>query len=284
MESATNAFEEASLEARDGMRNISSVAEKIDTGKGLLGKLVNEDETYNDLRVAVQGFKNYLSKIDRLQVVFDSHFESMHRQAESYEFEDAKGYFDIRIHPNEDHFYKVEFATSEKGFLTRKETDRLYLDEEGKEVDTNLFDLAPRDKLRFIFTKKKEKRKRNTIKLGLQFGKIYKDIAFRFGLFEGIAGIGVDIDLPLNSERFRWVTTFEAFDLAGWNRKDDRRPHVKWLNKMYILNNVYVTFGADDFVSKRNASAFWGAGLRFGDDDIKYFFSTLSGVGGSNLG
>ncbi len=288
LESTAEALEEAAVQARDGLRNVSSVAEKIDEGKGLIGKLINEDETYYDLKVAVQGFKNYVTKIDRLQLVFDSRYESMYRPAENYEFENSKGYFDIRVHPNDDHFYLIQFVTSEKGFIHRKETERVFLDPKINQLvdvqkiseiigenGATLF-LQPEDVLR----KQKLKFKRNTLKVGLQIGKVFKDIAVRFGLFEGGAGFGLDIDIPFKTDKFRWVTSFEAFDFRGWNRKDDRRPHLKWINRMFILRNMYFSFGADDFVSKRNANVFFGAGFRFGDDDVKYLIGNLSGAGG----
>lgn len=282
LESTAEALEEAAVQARDGLRNISSVAEKIDEGKGLIGKLVNEDETYRDLKVAVAGFKNYVTKIDRMEIVFDTHFESMHRPAENYEFEDSKGYFDVRIHPNEDHFYVLQVVTSEKGFINRKETERIFLNKNTNQtVDPSKVPVNGR--LRFepedFFRKQKLKFKRNTLKVGLQFGKIFKDIALRLGLFEGSAGLGLDIDIPFKTEKFRWVTSFEMFDFSGWNRKDDRRPHLKWLNKMFIMHNIYFIFGADDFASKRNANAFFGAGIRFGDDDVKYLLNSISGAG-----
>lgn len=298
MEFTTEALEDASIQAREGLRNLSSVAEKIDEGKGLLGKLVNEDETYRDLKVAVQGFKNYLTKVDRLQIVFDTHFESMLRTAENYEFEDSKGYLDIRIHPNEDHFYLVQLANSEKGFIDRKETEKQYIQADPintyivadtdpiPESNINNFLIDPtklnindNSRLRHIFRKKKTTFNRNTLKIGIQFGKIFKDIALRLGLFEGSAGIGFDVDIPFKTENFRWVTTFEAFDLSGWNRKKDRRPHLKWLNRMFIFRNIYFAFGADDFASKRNANAFFGGGIRFGDDDIKYLLGSVAGLG-----
>ena len=244
----------------------------------MLGKLINEDETYTDLRVAIQGFKNYVAKMDRLEIVFDSHFESMHRVAENYEHEDSKGYFDVRIHPNEDHFYLVQFATSEKGTVRRKEFLQSYLDDSLQKIDTSKIPISGFGLLEEVFRKKKITINRNTIRLGIQFGKIFNDVAIRCGLFEGSAGVGIDIDIPFETDKFRWVTTFEMFDMTGQNRIDDRRPHLKWLNRMHILRNIYFTFGADDFISKRNASAFVGGGLRFGDDDVKYLLSSLSGV------
>jgi phospholipid/cholesterol/gamma-HCH transport system substrate-binding protein len=293
-ETTVSSFEEATIQARDGLRSISSVAEKIDEGKGVLGKLVNEDETYHDLKLAVEGFKNYLTKIDRMQVVFDTHFESMIRQAEGYTWEDSKGFFGVRIYPREDYFYLVQIVSSEKGYIRRKTTETDYVDSQGKPIsfaqaedrpfNQDRLDLDDLTRLAFVQTFNKKTITRDLFKVDLQFGKIFKDIAFRLGLFEGTAGIAADIDIPFKTDKFRWVTSLEMYDFNGRNRfVEDRRPHIKWLNKIFILRNIYTTFGADDFVSKRNASVFFGAGIRFGDDDIKYFLSSISGVGSTSF-
>jgi phospholipid/cholesterol/gamma-HCH transport system substrate-binding protein len=119
--------------------------------------------------------------------------------------------------------------------------------------------------------------KRNTMKFGLQFGRIFRDLAFRFGIFENYAGAAIDFEVPFETPKFRWVTSLEAFDFRGWDRLHDRRPHLKWINKVFFMRNFYFAFGADDFISKHNANAFLGGGMRFGDDDLKYFFSSLGG-------
>lgn len=295
LEATAGSLEEASIQARDGFKNLSSVAGKIDEGKGLLGKLINEDETYRDLKIAVEGVRNYFAKVDSLQIVFDTHVESMHRPAENYRFEDSKGYFDVRVYPTEDKFYLIQLAASEKGWVDRWEVSKQYKDFDDNTIDSRKLsydtylteDINTTDGARAtavqttiedLYTEKLEKYTRNTIKLGVQFGKIFGNIAFRAGLFEGSAGVGVDFDIPLGTDKIRWVTTFEAFDLRGWNRKHDRRPHLKWLNRMFFVRNIYFTFGADDWVSKRNANAFFGAGIRFGDDQIKYLASNFSGI------
>lgn len=273
-------IEQASLQARDGFTSITSVAAKIDEGRGLLGKLVNEEETYRDLKVAVQGLKNYFAKVDTLQIVFDAHGETMHRPAENYRYEDSKFYFDMRIHPNEDHFYLVQLASSEKGWRDERETLKTRFDDCGDILPTDKWikppiadaDNAPRERVQ-TFT-------RNTLKFGLQFGKVFRDLAFRIGLFENTGGVAIDYDIPFESDKFRWVTTFELFDMNGWNRLHDRRPHLKWLNRMFFMRNLYITFGADDFVSKRNANGFVGLGLRFGDDDVKYILPSIGSARG----
>jgi phospholipid/cholesterol/gamma-HCH transport system substrate-binding protein len=282
-ESTTQSLEEATVQAREGLRSVSAVAEKINEGQGILGKLINDDEGYRDFKSAVQGVKNYVTKIDRLHTILDCHSESMHCRAENYTHEDSKGYFTVRIYPNQNHFYLIEAVSSEKGFVYREETDHRYYDMgdrnciDGTRVDVTKLpapELRPSDFLR----EKVEIYRRNTIKLGLQFGKVFNNISLRFGLFEGFAGVGADINIPFRNGKFAWTTTFEAFDFRGWNRRSDRRPHLKWLNKMYLFPNIYFDFGADDFISKYNASVFFGVGMRFGDDDVKYLISNIGSI------
>jgi phospholipid/cholesterol/gamma-HCH transport system substrate-binding protein len=314
VETTTDALEEAAAQARDGLRSVSSVAEKIDEGKGLLGKLVNEDETYRDLKVAVSGFKNYVSKLDRMQILFDTHFETMHRPAENYRYEDSKGYFDIRIHPNEEYFYLVQIASSEKGFAYRTEKEYTYTNDDLDYIDpakpnnpqsvsptqTPTNDQRPRllsnseyantlpsdEQLKTVYRKERLRFERNSVKIGVQFGKIFGDLALRIGMIDGFAGLGADYEFPFKNDKVRWVTTFEGFDFRGFNRRgpdkfhQDKRPHLKWLNRMFLMRNIYFTFGADDFVSKQNANAFVGIGMRFGDDDVKYVLGSISGASG----
>ncbi len=269
------AFEEAGILARDSFNSINTVASKIDEGKGTIGKLINEEDTYRDLKVAIGGLKNYFSTVDKLQIIFDGHSETMHRPAENFIREDQKFYFDLRVHPDEDFFYLIGLVSSLKGWTDRYDVEKHYSDDKGHPIDVAALKLDDAQRVFLEFEERRSVYTRNTIKLNAQFGKIFSAIAFRVGLFEGTGGVGVDFDIPVKSDRFRWLTTFEMFDIAGWNRRDDQRPHLKWLNKMYVMRNLYFTFGADDFVSKHNASGFLGFGFRFGDDNVKYLFQSV---------
>ncbi len=284
LESTADAIEEAALQTRDGFRTFGSVVTKIDDGKGLIGKLINEDQTYNDFKVAISGVKNYFAQSDSVGFVVDSHVETMYAPAENFELKDSKGYFDMRIHPNEDTFYIVQYMGSMKGTIERTVVDTVWKDAQGNVYDTEKL-LARIDpayeysKLYLADTVETTKRTRDTYKLGFQFGKTFKDVALRFGVMEGSFGIGVDYDVPFGTDKMRWVSSFEAFDLRGRNRLDDQRPHLKWINRVFLLRNLYVNFGADDFISRNNVNAFVGLGLRFGDDDIKYFLTQLGSLG-----
>lgn len=279
MESTTDSLEDAATQAREGFRNISSVAAKVDEGKGLIGKLINDEEGYRDLRLAIGGVRNFLSKVENLNIVIDSHGEYMYGPAEHMKFQDAKGYVDVRIHPNDDYFYIFQVVGSQKGNLKRKITYRDWFDNTGREfsVDRLLEEkIAIPQLIGRVDTKK---RYEDQLKFGLQVAKIYKDVALRAGLMESTFGLGIDFDIPFGTDKFRWITSLEAWDFRGRDRIDDDRPHLKWINRLFILRNIYFDFGADDFISKHNANAFCGAGVRFCDDDLKYLISKIGLAG-----
>lgn len=286
LSATADTIEDAAAQIRQGFKSINSVAEKIDAGQGLLGQLVNDEEVSQDVKKTLEGVKNYFAKADSIGLVFDSHFESMYRPAENFAHEDSKGYIDIRVHPSEDRFYLIQIASTQKGNIERRVFNNIYRDENCDPLDRST--LTAVEQFDFPAEVEETLRYRDTYKFGFQFGKIFKDIAFRFGIFENFFGIGVDYDIPFNNDTFRWVTTLEAFDLSGRDRLNDRRPHLKWLNRLFILDNIYFTFGADDFISRKNANGFFGLGLRFGDEDFKYVASSmkldgLSSLGGANL-
>ena len=247
---------------------------------GLIGKLVNEPEVYDDLQVVVQGFKDAATMVDNIGIVVDAHMEAMQRKAEHYRHKDSKGYLDLRLHTNEDTFYLFQVVGSEKGTIYRNSSRNQFFGEDGRRLDTadiaalpDTFNFPPFRTDNLTIT-------RNTTKYGLQFGKIYKDLALRFGIFENTFGAAVDYEIPFCNDNLRWVTSLEAFDFRGQDRVDDRRPHLKWINRVFFLKNLYFNFGADDFVSKKNASSFVGLGIRFCDDDLKYLISKLGFITG----
>ena len=279
LESTIESIDQMSKQINESFGNINSVARKIDEGKGLIGKLINEDETYQDIKATVEGVKNYFARNDDIGVILDSHFESMYAPAENYTFEDSKGYFDIRIHPSEDRFYQLQFIASQKGTIERRVFTNQWYDQNCRPLNHAVLD--DRDKFRFPWRQEEILQRRDTFKFGLQLGKIFDNLAFRFGIMESSAGVGIDYEIPFDSENLRWVTTLEAFDMRGRDRINDNRPHLKWLNKVFVLNNIFFTFGADDFISRHNANGFFGIGIRFGDDDIKYLASSFGSLGGS---
>jgi len=273
--SAFEQVEEASIHAKDTFRETSNVMEKVNNGKGTIGKLINEDETYGDLKKTIHGLKNYVSKTQSLMLNIDMHAESMLRNYNS------KGYFELRLRPNSDFFYLFQLVADKHGSISRQTKHITRHDEKGDALrandlagDSRMYNKLERQ-LRYPDSISTTVQTQNDILFGLQFGKRFDRLAFRLGLFESTFGIACDYYVPLKTDKVHWITTLEAFDFGGTKRYSDPRPHVKWLNKVYFMRNLYTSFGVDDMYSRSSASPFWGGGLRFGDDDLKYFLSFL---------
>lgn len=283
--SSADTINRAADEARESFTSISSISQKIDEGKGLLGKLINEDDMYRDIKSAVNGIKNYLTKIETMSIIFDAHSESMHRPVDQFKYTTSKGYFNVKIHTNNNSFYLGQIATSERGFVSRDYIYNTYYDSRCntyEEIPFHEISANPRDEIaslnRRMHAPLTIRQERKQFAYGAQIGKIYNNFAVRVGLFEGTFGVGADYFIPLPSTKLSWITSLEVFDFSGVQRlqlNTERRPHMKWINRIFLFNNIYTTFGFDDFVSD-NASSFWGVGVRFADDDIKYLLSKLN--------
>lgn len=255
---------------------IGSVADKINNGEGVLGKLIGDEDIARDAKLAIQGVKDYFETIDRLAVVIDCWSEAMYGYGNYMYFRDAKGYFNLRLHPTEDYFYLLGLMGSYSGKILRTESHRQWLIDQCEPLIPEEMHLDDWAKLKFAPIKRTETRYLNTYLINAQLGKIYDNLAFRVGLFEGSAGVGVDFEIPFETKQFRWVTTLEAFDFHGFEQRFcDHRIHLKWLNKLFFTESLYMTFGADDFISHTNRNAFFGMGFRFADDDLKYYASKV---------
>jgi phospholipid/cholesterol/gamma-HCH transport system substrate-binding protein len=259
---------------------IQDVASKINEGRGILGQFVNDDDAYQDLRVAVSGIKKYFDKMDKIAVIVDVHTESMYGPFQKYCFKDSRGYFNIRVHPSEDAFWVAGMVAAQAGYLTRIEEHRQWYtgkcDGLGKPLIPCEMHLSDNNKLRFAPVRRRETRRYDSMLYNFQMGKIFGNFALRLGIFESTGGIALDVDVPLGTDKMRWVSTMEFFDLRGRLRMCDDRPHLKWLNRLFFTQNLYFTFGADDFISRNNKNAFFGLGIRFADDDIKYLMTRIS--------
>jgi len=267
---------ESAKSMKGTFKEAEEVVEKINQGKGVLGKLINEDETYNDLKKTVKGFKKMVTKAETVDIMLDLHSENHFKTGNS------KGYLEAILRPSSDYFYNIQLISDEYGSVKKVEKHRKRYDSHGNLLSTD--DLTTQyGKIYLADRKEKITRIKNDILFSFQFGKRFNRIALRVGLFENCFGVGCDYYVPLGTDKFHWVTTLEAFDFNGANRVDVERPHVKWINKVFFMKNLYTTFGIDDAISKTRATPFFGAGLRFGDEDIKYLLSYLptKGITGS---
>jgi len=283
LEKTADMVEQLVKQAQEGITNVSSISKKIDSGQGILGKLVNDNQVYEDVRSVAQTFRDSIDRINQIGIDVDAHGESMIKSDKEYCSQANKGYVTMRIKTMPGWFYSLGIVNSEKGWPTRIYTCESYYDDDGKAVDPSTIVLDNGD-IRVTPRINHVSIKRNDTRFDVQIGKEFFDqLTLRAGTIEGTFGVGADWQLPINSSVFRWLTTLEVFDCYGQNRfLCDRRPHLKWINRLYFFDNIYLTFGADDFISRYTKNAFFGAGLCFTDDDLKHVASKMGVFGSSS--
>ena len=248
------------------------VVSKVNDGKGILGELLSEGDLHTDIKEAVRGVKDYIGRTEKIGLSFNSHYETMIATNE------RKGYVNVQLEPHEDYFYNLQIVSSTIGSVKEINTYQRFEDENGNVIDLPLNNRAENSyKVRTI--------QQDPIKplFGFQIGKRFQNMSLRIGLFENTGGGALDIKLPTGSKNFEWTSSLEFFDFSGYNRSAsktgslirEQRVHAKWINTVAFMRNIYTSFGLDDFMSRRDASPFFGAGIKFDDDDFKYLLSML---------
>jgi phospholipid/cholesterol/gamma-HCH transport system substrate-binding protein len=258
--------------ARSILEETDDIIEKINNGKGFVGKLINEDQLYTDLQKTVAGVKNYVQKTQNIHINVDGHLESMTDKS------DRKGYILLNIFTYSDYFYTLGVTSGKIGKFDRRTVKTKYFDRDNIEIKLPTVAELPNYESRDVFTLAKHAPQLQQIvhtpskpMLNLQIGKKFSNITLRTGIFEDNFGIGFDYNIPTNSPHFSWITSLEAFDFHGHNRSnEDDRMHVKWVNKLFFMRKMYAVFGFDDLFGKSTGSPFFGFGLTFNDDDLKY--------------
>jgi phospholipid/cholesterol/gamma-HCH transport system substrate-binding protein len=135
--------------------SVERVTSKIERGEGTIGKLLNDEEVYDNLNKTLKGAGKFLNKADqlRLSLGFRGEYQS--------ETDEAKAFFSLKLEPREDKFYLLEVS------------------EDVRRVD----DLTTtRNTL-------------NSLLYTVVIGKRFSDVVLRAGLIESSAGAGVDLYL-----------------------------------------------------------------------------------------
>jgi len=228
--------------------NLNSITDKVNTGKGTVGQLINSDETSKNLNDALVSVKEgvgalnkTLGKVGRLKIDLGMRAEYLTSPSKS------KGYLTADIIPDAEHFYRLELVTQPNGKRSLTTTNFTTTFPDGHQETTTL---------------QKEKFD-DANAVSALFGFNFGDLTLRAGLEESRGGGGVDYALLNKRLRF----SFDAWDFA----RQDYNAHAKLSGKFFFSPSIYATAGYDDFLNRKKKadSIFFGAGVRWNDDDLK---------------
>ncbi len=250
----------ASNDLDQTMKKLKSTMGKIDSGQGTIGKLVNDDELHANLNQTVKDIDKTAVELRKLfgnvsdyKLFVGYHGEYLSRA------DDSKGYFSVRLQPRPDKFYLFELVSAPDG--------QYFEDRYSYTFDSEI----PGYPKNIEFTRRRWEK--NKITYSIQFGKTIRNFTFRGGLIESTAGFGMDYSLF----RKKLILSFE-----GWDFGRETDPHFKIGGRVNFTDNFFITGGWDDFLleSDKQDNFYFGAGLRFADEDLKLllgFFPLISG-------
>ncbi len=223
------------------LASLKKITDKINSGEGSMGRLINEDKTVENINSTFTGINDYIRKQETFRTYLSYRGE--------YLFDDntVKSYLSLRIQPKEDKYYLLQIVDDPVG--KRKVTDTV--------TTTNGNPV----------TEHREEMNKNKLKFSAQIAKRYYDLGLRGGLFESTGGLGLDYYF-LNDHL---ILSVEAFDFDP-----DRNTHLKFKADFTPFQHLYISSGFDDFISDEGKKSFFiGAGISFADEDIKTLITNL---------
>jgi phospholipid/cholesterol/gamma-HCH transport system substrate-binding protein len=248
------------------LEDVGKATTLIAEGKGVAGKLFNDERLGEKLASSVEGLSNYVDRVVKLQLQVSLRSEWLFSQS------GAKTYAGLRLLPRPDKFYLFEVVSDPRNAATTTTTEVLTTGPVGGPfTTTRTTRQVDEEKLRF----------------SLQFGKRFGPATFRIGVIESSGGVGSDLHLLGDSLEL-------SLNVYQFARPDVVWPRTKvWANYRF-LRYFYATAGADDLLNnfRRRSQAgeklfvicrdvFFGGGLTFTDDDLKTIFLTTGSAIGS---
>ncbi len=226
----------------NAMKNIDEVTTKINSGKGTIGKLINDETTVTELNTAISGVNQFLDAGAKLQTAFDFHSNYLMNDKQ------AKTFLNIQLQPGLDRYYEVGVVSDAQGWTENITT-------------TTAVNGQPAS-----VTVREQKRYENQIKFNALFAKNFYDFTVKGGVIESGGGVALEYHAFKRSLKL----SLEAFDFARLNVRAQARYN--------LISGVYVNAGGENLAGKVPGLAvnpFIGAGLFLTNDDLKLLLARM---------
>lgn len=226
--------EESLARVDRSLRNIEEITSKINKGEGTLGRLINDEQTVDELNAAISNVNKFLGGAEKMETSVDFHSEFMTGGDQS------KSFLGLKIQPGLDRYYELGVISDSHGVTTQESATTT---EDG-----------------VVHTSSATKTFKNNFKITGIFAKNFWDFTIKGGIIENYGGVGVDYFI-LGNRDLRLSTELYEFQALQW------RAFVRY----NFFHGFYLIGGGDNLLSKDvgKASAFFGAGLFLTNDDLK---------------
>ncbi len=107
-----------------------------------------------------------------------------------------------------------------------------------------------------------------------QYGKRFDNLLLRAGVIESRGGFGVDYF----ANNDRWKISFDAYDFNAVNDVRGTNAHYRVGIQYRMLKHLELFGGWDNFANSKAQTLYFGIGMRFVDDNLKYVLGSASSL------
>lgn len=218
--------------------NLEDITGRIRNGEGAIGKLVSDDKVGQDLEKAVAGIGDYAGRVNRLKtsVAMDTRYLTQQ--------ETTKTDLNVRLQTRPTRYYLAGITSD--GLPNQARTASPGEPLAGQEEEFG-----------------------NDIKFNFMFGRSWPHygLSGRIGMLQSTGGLGGSY-YPFRSLEL----SADLWDFGGGYSGDDfGGPQSRFLVRYSFLDDhLFAQGGVHNAFSEEYRSSFFGIGLRFFDQDLKY--------------
>lgn len=250
------------------MANVAQVSERVKSGEGTVGRLLNDDAIANNVEQITEDVGGFVRGITRLQTLVGL------RSEYNVIANTLKTYVGVQLQSRPDKYFLIELIDDPRGTRSVSRTFTTTDDPSRPQTVTSETVTATQS-FRFSFQIAK--------RLFLLNGRF--NLAGRFGIKESTGGVGMDVEIPL-SLASSWMRTFEL-RIDMFDFRANIYPRLKILAALEFFKHIWIVGGIDDAFNDRGPGAgsltgrdyFFGAMITFNDDDLR----ALLTIGGAAL-
>lgn len=225
------------------MASVQSIGQKIDQGKGSIGRLINDDQLVRKVEGVVMDVNDLVKRISLTQVHVQWRADYYFQRAN---FRNA---LQLTIQPSPQKYYTIALIDDPRGLMNV--TRRVIRSSDPRQPEIiNEEQTVITDSFRF----------------SLQLNYRLWLFALRGGIIENSAGFGIDFFPYKDYIQLQ----AELFDIGLENL-----PRLRLFASFNFLRHFTISGGVDDLLNSGSRDFFVGAGLRFTDDDLKYVLSFI---------
>ena len=233
---------EESLASVDrSLKNIEEITDKVNKGEGTLGRLINDDQTVEELNTAITNVNKFLGTANQLETSIDFHGEYLSP------LKATKSYIGVKLQPGLDRYYEVYAISDPRGVKSK------IIKDSSVNGGANQNYVETTEAV-------------NSLKFTAVFAKNFYDFTVKGGMIENSGGFGVDYhmfhnQLTLSTEFFNFTSVY-----------------IRAFAKYQPFKGFYILGGGDNLANSDASTANWfvGGGIFITNDDLKALAARIS--------